>query len=296
MKKPIPPSFSTLLLVLTVLFYLPMSAQNTFLWKITGKDSKNTSYLLGTYHLLGESFVDKFPVIEEKIKSCDFVVTETEIDWKKIVENYNARPSTDSLEQTVSKEEYDYIKGMFKDTRTDVTKLGPGELWQKIAVCYVIKSCTALNPKDQFYMDEYLQKIGTDNNKTPYYLETNSDQSEILKQSTSFIDWKYFKDNISGTLKSFKKIKTNERYCSTTNDYVAFKEDYKFKKNCSSLDDRDDILLTERNNEWMQKLPGLINSNNCFIAVGLAHLRYKCGLIQQLRDLGYSVEPVTMRS
>lgn len=296
MKKPILPSFSTLFLVLAVLFYLPLSAQSTFLWKISNKDSNNTSYLLGTHHLLGESFVDGFPVIEDKIKSCSFVITETEIDWKKLVGDHNARPSTDSLEQMVSKEDYDYIKDMFKDTRTDVTKLTPGELWQKIAICYVIKSCTVLNPKDTFHMDEYIQKMAADNNKTPYYLETNSDQSEILVQATNFIDWKYFKTNISSTLKSLKKVKVNEKYCSTINNYVEFKEDYKFKKSCNSLSESDRILLTDRNNKWMQKLPELISNNNCFIAVGLAHLRYECGLIQQLRDLGYSVEPIQMKS
>ncbi|WP_394343630.1 TraB/GumN family protein [Flavobacterium cerinum] len=43
-------------------------------------------------------------------------------------------------------------------------------------------------------------------------------------------------------------------------------------------------------------MPGLVKNNSCFIAVGLAHLRYKCGLIEQLRYLGYSVERVTMKS
>lgn len=296
MKKSTLPSFSALLLAATILFYLPLSAQNTFLWKITNKDNKNTSYLLGTHHLMGESFVDKFPVIEEKIKSCSFVVTETEVDWKKMTDERNARPSTDSLAQMVSEEDYNLLKDMFKNTSIDITKLTPGELWRKIAVCYVVKSCTVLNPNDTFPMDEYIQKIGTDNNTTPYYLESNSEQFEIIAQATGFIDWKYFKDNISSTLKSFKKIKTNERYCSTANNYVALEEDYKFKKSCKALDKSDTILLTKRNNEWIQKLPGLINNNSCFIAVGLAHLRYKCGLIQQLRDLGYAVEPVTMKT
>lgn len=107
MKKPNQPSLSNLLLALTILFYLPLFSQNTFLWKITNKNNTSTSYLLGTHHLLGESFIDKFPVVEEKIKSCNFVISETEIDWKRIVANYNTRPSTDSLEQMVSKEDYD---------------------------------------------------------------------------------------------------------------------------------------------------------------------------------------------
>ncbi len=56
-----------------------------------------------------------------------------------------------------------------------------------------------------------------------------------------------------------------------------------------------DAILRDRNNEWMKKLPSLLDQQNCFITVGLFHLYNKCGLIEQLKMLGYIVEPVKMK-
>jgi uncharacterized protein YbaP (TraB family) len=42
-------------------------------------------------------------------------------------------------------------------------------------------------------------------------------------------------------------------------------------------------------------LPGELDGHNCFIDVGMQHLCNRCGLIVQLRALGYTVEPVEMR-
>jgi uncharacterized protein YbaP (TraB family) len=51
-------------------------------------------------------------------------------------------------------------------------------------------------------------------------------------------------------------------------------------------------LLLKRNNYWMMKLPSILKNGNIFIAVGLQHLKYKEGLISQLRKLGYTVKPI----
>ena len=44
----------------------------------------------------------------------------------------------------------------------------------------------------------------------------------------------------------------------------------------------------------MKQLPSLLETNNCFIAVGLGHLYYDFGLLEQLKKLGYIVEEVKM--
>lgn len=52
------------------------------------------------------------------------------------------------------------------------------------------------------------------------------------------------------------------------------------------------LMGNNRNNRWMKKIPILIKNKPSFIAVGVAHLIGKTGLINQLRNLGYSVEPI----
>jgi len=49
------------------------------------------------------------------------------------------------------------------------------------------------------------------------------------------------------------------------------------------------MLIDERNNFWMNKIPNLIKYNSSFIAVGAGHLGGEKGLINQLRKLNYKV-------
>ena len=42
----------------------------------------------------------------------------------------------------------------------------------------------------------------------------------------------------------------------------------------------------------MKKIPDLIAEKSCFIAVGAAHLVEEKGLINKLRELGYTVVPL----
>ena len=51
-------------------------------------------------------------------------------------------------------------------------------------------------------------------------------------------------------------------------------------------------VIDERNNYWMKEIPGLIEENSCFIAVGAGHLGGEKGIINQLRELGYTVNRI----
>lgn len=55
------------------------------------------------------------------------------------------------------------------------------------------------------------------------------------------------------------------------------------------------MLIDERNNFWMNKIPNLIKDNSSFIAVGTGHLGGEKGLINQLRKLNYNVVPIKNR-
>lgn len=51
-------------------------------------------------------------------------------------------------------------------------------------------------------------------------------------------------------------------------------------------------MLTDRNKDWMKHIPTYIKNKSTFIAVGAVHLSGEEGLIQLLRDAGYTVEPM----
>lgn len=167
--------------------------QNTILWKVTKPGNKNVSYLLGTHHMFGESFVDSFPVIKKKLDASDLIVTETKIDRKKVVEYYRARPSSDSIFNIMPKQDIEYINQVLKYMQTDITKFTPGELFLRLQISYPKFKCAVMKAEDKFVMDEYLQHLGSRKRKKLYYLETDSFQLDKIAELTKGINWTFFK-------------------------------------------------------------------------------------------------------
>ena len=66
--------------------------------------------------------------------------------------------------------------------------------------------------------------------------------------------------------------------------------DYQWQLPC-----RNALVLTDRNEKWRQTSPGYLETNNCFIIVGLSHLMYACGLINQLRERGFTLTPINVK-
>jgi uncharacterized protein YbaP (TraB family) len=271
--------------------------QNTILWKVTKPDNKNISYLLGTYHQFGESFIDSLPVIKEKLQTSNLIITEVKVERAKWAELYNARPSSDTLSAILSKKDIEFITDILKKGQVDITKYTPGELIAKLQAYYPMTICNVFNKTDNKVMDEYVQFLGNQLQKQLYYFETDSFQIDIIKQTLQMYDWKFFKKNVPPLLDMYRNGKQNESLCAFPNQYASFTLDYKFEEACKVLKDAkiNDDLVKKRNEDWMQKLPSLLEHNNCFIAVGLGHFFNKCGLIQRLRGLGYTIEPITMK-
>ena len=283
-----------------LLFYsLFAQSQNSILWKVTTPNSKNTSYLLGTNHIFGESFIDSFPVIKEKLQLSDLIITELKLDWIKISEYYNSRQGSDTLLTLLSKEDVDFITVILKRRKrsVDITKFSPGELFLKLQAFYSAFKCDIINKKDSSSMDEYIQYLAMQQQKRQYYFETDSFQAAALAEASKKIDWKFFKKNAPVLLNRYRTEKPDENLCSMNNQYAAMSMDYKFGEDCNLIKNAsaNDILIKKRNEDWIIKLSALLPQNNCFIAAGIGHFYNKCGLIEQLRTLGYTVEPVPLK-
>jgi len=85
------------------------------------------------------------------------------------------------------------------------------------------------------------------------------------------------------------KMKPTAAVCKPEWSYLAFDIDYDFDKAC-----KDKVVVENRNDAWMNQLPALLDQHNCFVDVGMQHLRNRCGLIMQLKAQGYLVEPMPM--
>lgn len=273
-----------------------MFGQNTYLWKVSSRENNRVSYLFGTNHQLGESYFKKYAILEKSLSSCDQVVTETEIKRDSVMKIFASRVSID-LQDKLGKENYAQVKDILSNSSVDLGKLTPEELVGILQRKFETLNCEAFVATDQYKLDQYIQVVAQQNGKPNHYLETVDQQLGYLEKSAgNKMTWNSAKKYAEIILTQYEKYKkSGKSTCpSLVNLYLNHGIEYQFSKSCSSFNDKKQQLIVTRNEKWMIDLSTLMKQSSLFVAVGAEHLNYECGLIMELKRLGYSVEPVKM--
>lgn len=282
-------------------------SQNTVLWKITKLHSEKTSYLLGTNHLLRSNIIDSLPIIEEKVAKSERVVFESARSDSAISEYYRSRPVNKELYNMLTDEQKMIIRKGADTSNAlyfDPLKLTVFELYGylRIGLKADIKNAYHHDQEGKGQNIElYLDFITTRLGKDKEYLEPDSVPLNALrKYHPNFLIYSLMKKSIPSLIKEFQNTDStkgkndNNKIALLEKDYLSLEHNYYFNKKCHGKWNK--IFLKERNELWMKRLPFLLEHYNCFISVGLLHLDRKCGLIMQLRKLGYIVTPVDVRN
>jgi uncharacterized protein YbaP (TraB family) len=120
-------------------------------------------------------------------------------------------------------------------------------------------------------------------------LETDKQQLDLIEKEYKYPNWKNEKKNIRYWIRQLSSNTPNLNDCVFSKKYRIFDLNYDFNSECNY-----DILIKQRNQIWLTILAELMKDKNCFVAVGYMHLRNKCGLIEQLKEKGFFVEPIEL--
>ncbi len=149
--------------------------QNTILWQITKPGSPHVSYLLGTYHQMGNSFIDSLPRIKKELTHADVAVFESIGDPQKVRDLLNQRQPTSDIENTLTKDDMLDLLTISKNWGVDVHKLRPMELYAKLQQEYFKKNCGTVLPTDKWdHFDDYLIDVARSNSIRLSAFETDS--------------------------------------------------------------------------------------------------------------------------
>lgn len=265
--------------------------QNTILWKVTDTINNKTSFIVGTFHQFGNSFVDSIPEIKEALFNSEIAIFESIDNIENTRKIIDSREPSLEIEKRLKKKDLKKLKEITKEWKVDLYKLKPLEIRWKLQQEFQKMICKTTKPTDQFdHFDNYLIHLAKEKNIELFGLETDSLQLNLIERENNNPDWKTESKNISAWIDQLTTKSPNMNNCIFTEKYRNFDLEYEFEQDCVR-----DILILERNNDWMKIIPNILSSKNTFIAVGYFHLRQKCGILEQLKNLGFKIEPVTIK-
>lgn len=276
-------------------FAVQAQTEKGTLWKITGNDLKEPSYLFGTYHLLTDTYVNELPEVQKAFNSAKGVVVETVIDSSKLhlMTMMSIMPGK-KISEFITPEDFKLISNELEKTMgvslAAMDQVKPVSVMVLLTVLHAQQqNAEILKRYKGTAMDAHFALRGKREQKTITPLESMEEQLAILynhfpleEQARQLVA--YVKQ--SDTMANAQVILLNHYLAKDLGKL------YQYADSMPKDFGDSDFMLKDRNEKWMQVLPNLIAKETQFIAVGALHLPGPDGVIELLRKHGYKVKSV----
>lgn len=289
--------------------FIATTADAQLLYKISGKDLAQPSYIVGTHHLANVSFVEKIAGVKDALIATEQVYGEVawddlnKTDSLKFMQKAQALPAGKTLQTVLNDAQYKKLDGFLKkymgiglgspEVKANMGSLTPAALNEQLQVLmYLQNHMGDYDPSSTF--DQYFQAQAKKNNEPTGGFETVSFQANLLYNSASMErqieQLMCLIDNEEFYIKVMDKI--TEAFYAQDIDAVKQAMDAKIGSSCDSTPEEAAALVDKRNADWAAKMPGIMSGKPTFFAVGAGHLAGDKGVLQLLRNAGYTVEAV----
>ncbi|WP_400079365.1 TraB/GumN family protein [Winogradskyella sp. R77965] len=279
------------ILVLTCLSILSVNAQkleNSTLWKIEGNHLEKASYLFGTIHITCDATLEAD--VQKALDETSQIVLEIDMDdpamQTKMMGGMYMKDGK-KISDLVSEEEFAIIDALItKEVGMPLKMVETIKPFFLIAMMYPkMIDC----PMQSF--EEELVKVAKEQEEEINGLETIEDQMQVFEdipyedQVADLL--KTAKDNLANDKETFAKMLKvyKEENIDAMIEMMDDDED-------SSIAKHQDVMLVNRNKNWISKIGEYAKDQPTFFGVGAGHLAGDTGVINLLREAGYKVTPV----
>lgn len=285
-------------LVISVISTLACNAQ--LLWEVSGNGLSKPSYLFGTHHIAPISVLDSVPGFNSALAAADKVYGEMVMSVaqspqsQQIMMGYAAAPQDSLLTAVLAPAQLDSLDTMLKRymgpmvSVNQFAPLKPAMLNTLLALLQSQAAFPTFNAAQQ--LDGEIQKRAEAAGKEVGGFETIDDQckamfgTSIVSQANELMDMVRNDDKSAATA-----IRLAKAYLSGDLDaMLAIMEDPEL----GGDGEWTERMLNKRNANWLRIMAGLLPTASVLIAVGAGHLPGDKGLINLLRNEGYTVKPV----
>ncbi len=271
---------------------LPLT--NTLLWRISGNGLAKPTYLFGTMHMLCGDDIVLSDSLKSAINKADNVYLELDMD--NMMEMFGAMMQMNmkgdtTLADLLTKKEYQTVKEYFQSNSSMIPfsmleTMKPMMASALLAQGELKTTCAKMIVMEQLVMQE-AQSAGVETkglesmayqvgifDKIPYKAQAKSLYQMIAKKD----------DTTSANEMEMLSKAYRQQQLDKLEEYT--------KQEDMGVANFTDLLLYQRNENWVEKLKALMASKSLVVAVGAGHLPGDRGVINLLKKAGYKVDPV----
>lgn len=291
-----------------VLFYI-VGVHAQLLYKISGNNLPRPSYIIGTHHLANVGFVNKIKGVNDALTNTEQVYGE--LIWDNMInadsvaymKQQMTLPDGKTLKDVLSTEQYTKLNAYLKsamqaDLNNPIVQAQMGKLtplamvMQLTILSYMTKHIGEFDPTSTF--DQYFQAQAKKNKEYVGGLETVAFQAKVLYGSMplqrQLVMLECFLDHTAFIEEMTEKM--SEAFYAQDLNALKAAQDEKLNNSCDNTPEENDLLIYNRNADWLKKMPAIMAKAPTFFVVGALHLPGDKGVLDGLRKLGYTVEGV----
>lgn len=273
--------------LIVLIFPQLLSAQ--LLWEISGNNLSEKSYLYGTIHIQDKRVFNFGDVFYEKFNSCKAYAMEILMEKQDIQKTLSSMMLENdmTIKELLNKQDYKILDSVF------IEKTGFGiSIFNNIKPFWLMSqlSVSQLNKDISLPMDLFLKEKAEKKGNKILAIEKFEDQINAINSLT-------IKEQCKMLMNSVKNNHENSTD-DLINNYLAADLD-----KISEISENDDmpkkfqqVFIIERNKKMAEKIAEYCKKQSTFNAIGAAHLAGKEGVIKLLRQKGFTVEAIDMKS
>ena len=294
-----------LLLIATAIIASITYSQAQILYRISGKGLEKPSYIVGTYHLAPASFADSIPGMKTAIEGTQQVCGELDIMDAFKPENAarlmqsQMLPEGATLSSLLTSEQLERLNKLLLEEMgsnlndeafaAQIDKMTPAALSTTLSLSSYMKKVESFNPME--LIDNYFQMLALQNGKAVKGFETVDFQMGVLfgaPLEKQVNDLMCMVDHFKDTEEMVDLITT--AYFSQDLTLIEEAMEQESKIDCGTTEEDEDILINNRNRNWVELMPDMMAEQPTLFVVGAGHLCGEKGVLKLLEKAGYTIE------
>jgi uncharacterized protein len=265
--------------------------EKSFLWKV--RSEKSSIYILGSIHFLKKesyplkkSIEQAFDTVSKLVLEIDLQSATAEKTQQVTLEKGLFRDGT-TLQQNVAKETYDLTDRRARELGIELRAMNPLKPWL-VALTLTTTKLQKLGFDPNYGIDRYLAERAKRSGKSTGGLESLEFQIGLLDGSSRRDQEMMLRE----TLKELDQLDkgVEQLVQSWMKGEVGSVEEWLL----AGMREYPEVymkFIVERNRRWLPQIEKMIaQGENVMVIVGAAHLVGRDGVIELLKQLGYTVE------